>query len=338
MEATAEKYAELFNTMGIISDAGVMAYRTKTIKSGKMLEAELFPIYAGRAECIRLKEQKKKISAEVMQEANERNSWKRMNRLTHANFGEGDFWCTLTYAEGQSVTREQAKRDMRNFIERVQREREKQGLGKTKYIYVIEWGETNGRIHHHIIMEKMDWESVHKLWKMGRTEVQRLQEDDKGGYKAMTRYMLKRLRPNGEGLRRKEKAWAASKGMKKPVEFVSDRKVSRRRVERIAKAMIGEEAEARAIFEKTYPGYRMESVSVKICEWAPGAYIYCTMFQEERNGAGRSTGAGGIIPVGGIRAGEMAGAGGDVSHTKRREQKQGGGGKAQGAGRKGRGA
>ena len=54
MEATAEKYAELFNTMGILSDAGVMAYRTKTIKSGKMLEAELFPIYAGRAECIRV--------------------------------------------------------------------------------------------------------------------------------------------------------------------------------------------------------------------------------------------------------------------------------------------
>ena len=93
MEATAEKYAELFNTMGILSDAGVMAYRTKTIKSGKMLEAELFPIYAGRAECIRLKEQKKKISAEVMQEANERNSWKRMNRrrrlLVHADIRGG---------------------------------------------------------------------------------------------------------------------------------------------------------------------------------------------------------------------------------------------------------
>lgn len=278
---TAEKYAELFSTMGVLSHAGVAAYRTKTIRAGRMLETECFPIYSARSAYERLKEQKRKVAPETMRKANERNSEKRMRRLAHANFGEGDYWATLTYEDGESVTREQAMKDMRNFIARIQRARIRAGLKKTKYIYVVEWGETNGRIHHHIIMERMDWDTVHKLWEKGRTEVQKIQESATTGMEECVKYMLKRTRPNPQGERRKEKTWVASKGMKQPAVLSSDRKVSRRKVEKIARAMEGDEQEARAIFEKAYPGYKLAKVSVKLCEWAPGAYIYATMYKDK---------------------------------------------------------
>lgn len=337
MGATAEQYAELFNAMGVLSHAGVAAYRTKTIRAGKMLEAECFPIYTRWADRSKLEAHKKTVPPEVMQEANERNSWKRMNRMVHANFGEEDYWCTLSYAESEVVTLEQARKDMRNYIARVQRARKRAGMEPTKYVYVIEWGETNGRIHHHIIMQRMDWDEVQRLWGKGRTEVKRLQEDERGGYRAMTRYMLKRNRPNGEGMRRKEKAWSASKGMKRPEERISDRKVSRRKVEKIARAMDGDESEARAIFERAYPGYKLASVNVKLCDFAPGAYIYATMYREEakKHARRRGTGAGSPVPVGGIRKMEMARAYENASHPKRRKPEQGGGGAAQGAGRQG---
>lgn len=281
MEYTAEKYAELFNAMGVLSHAGVAAYRTKTIRAGRMLEAECFPIFNGRTETIRLQEKKRQVPPEIMKQANERNSQKKMTRLAHANFGDGDYWATLTYAEGESVTREQGMRDMRNFIARVQRARKRAGLAPTKYIYVVEWGETNGRIHHHIIMQKMDWETVHKLWTKGRTEVKMLQEDQQRGLEECTKYMCKQVKANPQGVRRKGKTWVASKGMKQPEETRSDRKVSRRKVEKIAKAMIGDMSEARAIFEKAYPGYKLAGVNVKMCDWAPGAYIYATMYKEK---------------------------------------------------------
>jgi hypothetical protein len=294
-EYTAEKYAELFDTMGVLSHAGVAAYRTKTIKAGRMLEAECFPIFAGRADVMRLQEKKRRVPPEVMKRANERNSMKKMQRLAHANFGEGDFWVTVTYAQGESVTREQAMKDMRNYIARIQRARKRAGLEQTKYIYVVEWGETTGRIHCHIIMERMDWDTVHGLWKHGRTEVQKLQEDEKQGLAECVKYMLKKTTPNPQGIRRKEKAWVASKGMKQPEETRSDRKVSRRKVEKIAKAMVGDMSEARAIFEKAYPGYKLAGVNVKLCEWATGAYIYATMYKEERNAPRRGQRTGGIV-------------------------------------------
>ena len=281
-EYTAEKYAVLFDAMGVLSESSVAQYRTKTVRAGKMLQAEVFPVYTRAAEVRELSEQMRKVSPEVMRRANERNSWKRMHRIVEENFADGDFWATLTYEKGENVTKEQAQKDIRNYIRRVQRAREKEGLAPTKYVYVIEWGETTGNIHHHIIMQAMDWYTAIELWGHGRTKVQKLSWDDKAGFEGCTKYMCKQPRKTREdGTKYKEKKWVASKGMKEPKGPYSDRKVSRRKVEKVAREMGGDETQARIMFEKAYPGYKLARMELRLNDRAPGAYIWATMYKEK---------------------------------------------------------
>lgn len=283
MMYTAAAAEALFTQSDIPDQSGVAGYTTKTIKSGRILEAESYPRYTRRMGL-----STRKPKPEAVEMVNERNSWKRMRRMVEANFTDGDYWVTLTYAVGQSVTRDQAMRDIRNYIARVQRRRAKLGLQKTRYLYVIEWGETKGRIHHHIIMQRMEYDTVHALWGMGRTDVKALQADEKRGYEECTRYMCKQARTKGEdGTRRKQKKWVASKGMKQPDETTNRTKLSRRAVQKIAVMMRENGEEARKIYEKAYPGYKFVGVEVRISEYVPGAYIYATMYKEESGYGGK---------------------------------------------------
>lgn len=321
---TAEPFEAVYQAMGALTHAGVSTYRTKTVKSGDMLEAECFPVIVRRADVERLKEGMRRVTPEAMRQANDRHSEKRLHRLISANFGKGDFWITLTYAEGERVTREQAQRDMRNYIRKVQYARKKAGLEKTGYIYVIEWGESSGRIHHHLIMKRMDFEKAHALWTHGRTEVKPLQPDEGGGYRECVRYMTKQTRKTREdGLKYREKKWIASKGLAQPRETYSDSKVSRRKIERIAAEMDRDRHEAKRIFEKAYPGYRFADVKIRYSDWGPGAYIYATMFrrteEDEKHRRDRGRGAGGAFCLGGDGGGPKAGACAHVPHSKRRK-------------------
>ena len=119
---------------------GVLGYRTKTTKSGEMLESEVFPIWETGAEARRAR---KAVTREAQRRLNDRNAVRKLVRVVACNFGRGDLMVTLTYGEGWDAVEgrhdfTRVQWDVRNFIRRVRSARERAGLDELKYVYSIE--------------------------------------------------------------------------------------------------------------------------------------------------------------------------------------------------------
>jgi hypothetical protein len=129
-------------------------YREKTYKCGDYKEVYVYPVYAEtKASGVRRK--KAKPTSEAQARLNKRISENNLIRLLNANFTKYDLAFDLTYRTGEEPKdKEQAERDVANFLRRVKRYRKKQGLPPLKYIGVIERGSKSGRYHHHLVIYK----------------------------------------------------------------------------------------------------------------------------------------------------------------------------------------
>ena len=114
---------------------GVLRYRTKTTKSGEMLESEVFPIWETGAEA---KRARKAVTREAQRRLNDRNAVRKLVRLVSCNFGREDLMVTLTYGDERIPGFREVQRDVRNFLRRMKDRRMKAGLGELKYIYSVE--------------------------------------------------------------------------------------------------------------------------------------------------------------------------------------------------------
>lgn len=284
---------------------GGKLYKTKTIKSGRVLEAETCQVlgWADRQRAKAAMQSEK--HREDVERINERNSWKRMRRLAEANFTGADLWLTLTYPDvTRAVSIERAQKDLTNYIARIKRWREKRGMEPIKYIYVIEGSEDESlKIHHHIIMSGMDRDAAEALWRKGRTKCEYLQPDDKG-LEQVTRYMLKQPRARGiDGRLKKQKRWNSSRNLTQPVETESKSRISRRQAERIALTMDTDPSAAREIYERAYPGYRFVQLEVRWSTVVPGPYLYAQMIKDERSGRNGTEKGVAVLGVRGARGG-----------------------------------
>ncbi len=276
---------------GIVVDRS-MRQRVKTIRSGPLLEVESFPVCPIRSAA---RKARGEATPEEQREVNRRNAVKKFDRKAHANFTPDDIALTLTLA--QAVSGEQAQRYMSNYIASIRRYRRRRGLPELKYMYVIESNDdeeddkipryragpdgrmrpvdaqrkprekTPRRLHFHVILSGMDRDAAEKFWKHGYANARKLQFDE-NGISGLTHYMLKD--PRGK------KRWSCSKNLADPIVTVADKKLSRRRIEKIASDA---DAEGKAIFERLYPGYAAAVVEVKRSDRVPGVYIYARMFR-----------------------------------------------------------
>ena len=247
---------------------GIMLYRTKEIHAGEFLDIEMYPVidmdHAGHA--------RQNRTRPCQQALNAKNAQKKLARLMNANFGKGDLLVHLTC--GENWDEETAMRQARNFISRL-RTRAKKALAALKYIYVLETTGEGERMRHHIHMVMNGgWigrDDVEKLWGHGLSRVDRYQEQD-SGLKGFAMYITQRKSTQAKLLKRK---WASSKNLKKPTEKESSTRFSRRAAMRIAQDA---ESNAKAEFEKRYPGYRLiEQPEIRYSDMMPGAYIYACM-------------------------------------------------------------
>lgn len=241
---------------------GRMGYKTKTIKSGKQMEVEIYPIF-GRTQEQKARKEKQKISSEAMARHNLEAARRHLVRLANCNFTEKDLHVTLTYT-GQTPTFEQAQKDARNFLRAIKRRRKKQGLPEAKYIYTIEDSE-NGeekRIHCHMFLSGgISREEIEKLWAKGYANCDRLQPGEEG-LAALAMYITKSAK--------NRKKWCCSKNLKKPKVHISDVKMSNRRVKLIARGL---EAEAKEIMRKAWPGWEYTGLTVRYSDRIDGVYI-----------------------------------------------------------------
>ncbi len=287
IEAMAADYQQERETQAY-RGKGVMLMRTKTIRSGDYLECEIFPVVQMESG---QRQRLGKRSPEAIRLVNERNAIKHLERLMNANFGPGDLLPHLTMARSCAYTEMQT--EMRRFIRRIKGRAKKRGAA-LKYIYVIETTGEGEKARHHAHMvvsargedgeQTLTRDEIEQLWGNGLSRVDRVQRQEKG-LCGFARYITQRKVTQKRLAARR---WGASKGLRNPDREAktSDRAFSRAACRKIAQAA---EEDARALFEKKYPGYRLvEMPVIRYSEWLPGCYIYAFL---ERTGS----------PCGGLR-------------------------------------
>jgi len=266
--------------------------REKKIYCGRdYLEVDIFNYTKSEDENARRgKRSKKEVDSSLKQvKWNEINSKRRFVQLVNTNFHDGDFHTSLTYADGfLPASTEDAERDLRNFLRRVEYRRKKLGLPPMKYIAIPAClykkdGTTYARPHHHIIMSGgLDRDELEALWrkprragqkediKIGTADAKRLQTlPGENGFARLCDYLAnqpsgkKRFSPS-QGLEKpkidpdtpptpphaEETHFSASANLTRPWSRTSDHAFSRKEVERIAKT-----PPDAAYWEKRYKGY-----------------------------------------------------------------------------------
>lgn len=249
----------------------LLCYRTRTVEAGPMLYISAHPV----ALCLQreARERLGKATRESQQHVNRKRSMLHMEQLLHANFDEGDLFLTLTYAPGELPAElEEVRRDLRRYLARLRRAAKRLGTA-LKYIYVIELSDRrdedpNARQnwHIHLVLSGVGRETAEAAWPHGYGNSRRLQ-DSKERFTGIAKYMLKR--------RASWRTWEHSRNLRAPIERVTDRQPSRRRVSQIARDV---RANGKEIFERIYPGWELiEDVDVRVSDYVPGAYIYARM-------------------------------------------------------------
>ena len=174
---------------------------------------------------------------------------------------------------------ERVRMDVRNWLGKLRR-RVKQLAGDPrrdfKWLIRVEEGKEPpipgipAKFHFHAVVEGpgLDSQTVKALWeeKHGTARVDGLCLNDDGAAR-LARYFTKQ-KSGGRW-------WSHSRNLIDPPPRVSDRKVSRRRLSRLAGDVM---KDGREILEKLYPGYRLaEAPLVRYSDFVAGAYIYARM-------------------------------------------------------------
>lgn len=294
-----EDYQLLFDLPeGEYQGRGLDGVRTVTWRAGNLLEIACYPILR-LGEAVK-REAKRRRSTPAMEKVNARNAERKIMRYIEANFTPEACVVTGTYAypangdyammdvkamAGEYEARklpwemERVRMDVRNWLGKLRR-RVKQLGGDPrrdfKWLIRIEEGKEPpipgipAKFHFHAVVEGpgLDSQTVKALWeeKHGTARVDGLCLNDDGAAR-LARYFTKQ-KSGGRW-------WSHSRNLIDPPPRVSDRKVSRRRLSRLAGDVM---KDGREILEKLYPDYRLaEAPLVRYSDFVAGAYIYARM-------------------------------------------------------------
>lgn len=282
--------------------------REKHTKSGKLFEADFFPIWEdGRRMPSRAAKEKR--STPEQEKYNQRQSEKKLIRLINANFDEDDNIEHLTYSpEYAPQSEKETRKDMVNYIRRL-KNRRKSDLKKVikalealpndealreqreelekrkakleapfKYIYVIERvqyksGKYKGRDNWHFhlfVTGGIPRKELEKMWPHGlRVNVDSYQPD-RFGPEAIARYMSKS--PQGS------KRFVCSRNLDKPeTPKPKDGRITPRGVEKLAT----QRADDREYWEKRYKGYRFIRCYSRFNNYNGHWYVSVVMYKTD---------------------------------------------------------
>lgn len=126
------------------------------------------------------------------------NQWKRerdLRRLIKWNFGERDYWVTLTYRKGERPDHRVMMKHVQNMLAKVKRRYRKQGV-ELKYIYRLAIGKKGGP-HVHVLVNRFANDQtgtdiiLQECWSYGHVNIRPTY--DAGGYKELAEYIAKPL-------------------------------------------------------------------------------------------------------------------------------------------------
>jgi hypothetical protein len=253
------------------------AYRTATTKSrnlksgDELLEAQVYPAFPCKGEVSRGK--KKKPSREEQKNLNDKKARRYLARLININFGAGDIWATFGWDDGKLPASEaEAKKQIGNYIRRLNHKRRKLGLPGLKYVYVLAFSSYK-RPHFHIVMsgDGLDRDAVEAAWgKCGRPNTRRIAPDADYLLCGMAEYIARN--PHGT------KSWVPSKNLAKPrppkKSWCKFRKSD-------VDGMARNQGSVKGVMEKKYPGYRFLDAEVRWNGVVAAFYVYARMVKNK---------------------------------------------------------
>lgn len=150
------------------------------------------------------------ITDAEQQLVNLRRAMLQLMRLLNCNFKAGDYWLTLTFA--QEPDEREAAGALARFLRRLRRYCCKKTGQELKYVQVTERGDKYGRLHIHLVCQKMGLapEELAALWGQGRVDMQTLDGDPY--YRWLMVYLEKHERSQ-----KGKKRWSCSRNLDKPV-------------------------------------------------------------------------------------------------------------------------
>ena len=275
LEPDVEDLSRYWRKQPSMIPVGRMGYRRSVVLAGDRMECEIYPVF-GRDETQKASAAKKNMTAEKQQRLNRKRAERRLIQLADANFTEKDIHLTLTYRKETTI--EQCRKDLRNFLLRVKRYREKRGMEELKYIYTIEGrreierGYGVNRIHIHMLMNGgISRETLEEMWEMGYANADRLQPTERG-LEEIASYIIKEAKHGG-------RKWSASRNLTPPKQRTTDAKTSNRVVKAVAHDIRNE---AKREMEKLYPLYQFVECKVYYSDQLDGVYIRVLMRRKKK--------------------------------------------------------
>lgn len=158
-------------------------YRELMTVTGDFARVQIFPVRT-----YRYGRRKKHAPTRAVQERlNRENRARRLSDIINLNFTERDVQLKLDYSffvreRGRNPEPDEVVREMRNFIRRVKRLYESEGLC-LKYVYCSEVGARGKLSHHHVIMSGgISYARIRELWRCGGVWSRRLFFNELGCY------------------------------------------------------------------------------------------------------------------------------------------------------------
>lgn len=272
--------------MGVVKNL----YREKRIVSGNFVEIEITPAFmTKRGKKINVEDKEFLEGKEITDEdrekikkknkkAYEKRRKKEFIRIAHCNFTENDYVVHFTYSDNHRPgTLEEAEKEARNYIRRLNYKRKKKGLDEIKYMLVTEYGQEDTglqHVHHHMILNGgLTRDEVEDTWSkrkksIGYVNARRLQFSSENGLSDLCNYMLKK--PEGK------RKWTGSKNLKKPIVKSNYYKWSRRKVKNVIRDGIDNKAE----WENLYKNLQFKNATHVYNDWL-GDLLYIQFVKKE---------------------------------------------------------
>ena len=258
----------------------------KNYETAGYMEIDLYQITPAQHR-MSIRGKKKEATSLAQQTYNDKRAKRYHVQLVNTNFGKGDFSWTGTYNDEhlpEYDEREKVDRDWTNFMKRVFRFCDKQGIKRPKWIMATEYStldeETNeviGRHHHHAIIEHTEGltrDILEELWRdrqgksIGLCRCEYLQVAH-GSVESLLQYISKN--------KRCDRSWRQSKGLDKPkTPRPNDTKWSAKRLHEASTLYIDD----KEFWQREYPGYMLERVETKVSD-AGARHTTVIMYRDE---------------------------------------------------------
>ena len=210
------------------------------------------PMWRGRRK-------KTKLTSGAQERVNRENRINLLSDIINLNFDKNDYKATLDYSlfyaqVGRMPTEDEADRMSANFLRRLKRLFEKNGL-ELKRIINYEIGERGIKLcHHHLIFNSgIDLEQIRKLWQWGGVHFDKLYFD-RYGVRDLAAYFCKQ--------EQRYRAYSCSRNLRRPRESGRDRCIYRNnsRIRQKTVTHITDSPDDIEFIRRLYPGWEVAGV------------------------------------------------------------------------------